>query len=73
MPARLCDIARAAKTLGIAISKPNGGSHWKATRPGFRPYPLPAHNGDRTELDDKYIRGLCRAMQVDEGELRALL
>jgi hypothetical protein len=32
-----------------------------------------AHNGERTEIADHYIRGMCRSMGIDEDELRALL
>jgi hypothetical protein len=73
VPARLCELIRAAKSLGLGIAKPNSGSHWKFERAGYRPYPVAAHNGERTEIPDKYIRGMCRAMGVEEAELRALL
>ncbi len=36
-------------------------------------YPLPAHNGPKTELSDIYIRGLCRAFGIDEREFRKRL
>lgn len=65
MPARLRDIRRALESMGCAIEAPNGGSHWKATRPGLPCYPIPAHNGVRSEIGDTYIRGLCRALQLD--------
>lgn len=74
MPARLKDILRAAKTLGLDAREPNSGSHYMVSKPGcLRPYPLSAHNGMKTEIEDKYIRGLCRAMGLDEAEFRALL
>lgn len=69
MPARLRDLIRAVEALGVVVDAPNSGSHWKARRDG-KTYPLPAHNGARTELDDVYIRGLCRCFGLDEAELR---
>ncbi len=73
MPARLGDIVRALARFGVAVDEPSKGSHWKANKPGCRVYTLPAHNGKKTELDDKYIRGMCRALGIDEDEFRALL
>ncbi len=72
MPARLADIARACRALGIDVEAPGRGSHWKALRDGTV-YPLPAHNGPKSELDDIYIRGLCRAFGLNEREFRKLL
>lgn len=60
------------KKLGVEAHPPRSGSHWKLTR-GSAAYPIPAHNGPRTEIDDAYIRGLCAALGLDEKELRALL
>jgi hypothetical protein len=31
------------------------------------------HHGIKTELSDEYVRGLCRALEVDYRELRKLL
>jgi hypothetical protein len=38
-----------------------------------RTYPLPLHHGAKTELSDVYIRGLCRALEIDYEELRKRL
>jgi len=72
MPARLREIIRICDRLGISVG-PGKGSHWKATRPGCRPFPIPAHNGERTEIPDEYIRGLCRTLGVDYDEMKRLL
>lgn len=72
MPARMGDIVRAAKHLGLRVSEGVGTSHWKFERNGYRPYPISAHNGAKQEITDLYIRKMCRAMGVDEDELRAL-
>ena len=74
MPGRLRDIVRALGKLGIDVVKPNKGSHWKAVRRSDgKTYPLPAHNGEKTELDNKYIRGLCNCFDLDEAALRRLM
>jgi hypothetical protein len=72
MPARLREIIRICDRFGISVG-PGKGSHWKAKRAGCRPYPIPAHNGERSEIADEYIRGLCRAFGVDYDEMKRLL
>lgn len=73
MSARLADITRALWKFGVAVEKPKSGSHWKARKDGYRSYTLPAHNGPQTELDDMYIKGVCRNFGIDLEEFRALL
>jgi hypothetical protein len=36
-------------------------------------YPIPAHNGPKTEIGDHYIRGLCRTFGLDVDEMMKLL
>jgi hypothetical protein len=72
MPARLRDIISAAAALGCTCEEPSSGSHWKIYR-GSMMYPIPAHNGQKTEIGDYYIRGLCRSLRIDEKELRRRL
>lgn len=64
MPARLRDIKRVLTALGIAVEEPSSGSHWKASNDG-KTYPIPASNGLKTEISDKYIKGLCRCFSLD--------
>ena len=33
-------------------------------------YPIPASHGDKTEIPDVYVRGVCRALGLDEAEFR---
>jgi len=73
MPARLREIRRAAGKFDIAITEPSSGSHWQARKQGCRMYPLPAHNGLRTEIDDKYIAAFCKHFGLEEDEFRKLL
>jgi hypothetical protein len=73
LTARLCDLARAARRLGVTITTPSSGSHWKAEKAGCRPYTLPCHNGERTELDSKYVKGFCRHFGIEPKDLQDLL
>lgn len=71
MPARFSRIMKRCEELGLSCEKPrSGGSHWKIRRPGFRVYPVPAHNGRRTEIDDRIIGKLCKHFELDEDSFR---
>lgn len=61
--------------MGVLLEQPKSGSHWMCRRAdgAVRGYPIPAHNGLKTEIDDKYIRGLCRHFGLSEAELRKML
>jgi hypothetical protein len=72
VPCRFSDLVRALRALGITVEEPKRGSHFKAVR-GGTVFPIPAHNALRSEVTDIYIRKLCRALQLDEAELRKLL
>jgi hypothetical protein len=56
----------------VTVEAPGSGSHFKARR-GSTVFPIPAHNGPKSEIDDRYIRAVCRAFDLDENELRRLL
>lgn len=72
MPARLRDIVRVLKASGVDVEKPNSGSHWKAVLDG-KTYPIPAHNGDKTEIDNKYIRGVCDCFDLNVDDFKKKL
>jgi len=36
-------------------------------------YPLSLHNGDRTELSDVYLRGICEKFGLDQDDFRKKL
>jgi len=36
-------------------------------------YPIPAHHGDKTEISEKYIRGVCDCFHLKLEDLRKLL
>ncbi len=71
MAARLRDVSRALKSFNVEIEP--GSKHYKATRAGARCYTIPAHNGEKTDVVDHYIRGVCRNFGIDEDEFRKLL
>jgi len=71
--ARLRDLIKALAACGIAVTPPANGSHWKAKKPGARTFVIPAHNGDRTQVDDNYIRALCRNFGLDVDEFKRKL
>ncbi len=61
MSVRLRDLARVAKKQWqLSLLKPDGTSHWKFTD-GTVSYPVPCHNGLRTEIRSEYLRGFCKA------------
>lgn len=58
--------------MGASLEEPRKGSHWIA-RFGSESYPIPLHNGLKTEVSDKYIKGLCRAFGLAFEDLRTKL
>jgi hypothetical protein len=75
MPARLSEIGAALRQLEIGAKlRDGGGKHnWFVDSPGRRPYTIPAHNGLKTEIEDKYINALCRHLGVDRGDFWRIL
>jgi hypothetical protein len=73
LPARFRDIKRAVKEFGIRAEPVKGSAHWKLIGQDGRVYPLPCHNGERTEISDHYLRGLCRTFGIDLAELKEKL
>ena len=73
MPARLSDIAREVVKLGCRVEEPSSGSHWKIRGPTGEMYPIPAHNGLRTEIGDTYVKKMCKALGLDFEVLRRRL
>jgi hypothetical protein len=47
----------------------SGSSHWLARKEGTA-FPLPFHNGEKTELSDVYIRGVCKKFGIDLDALK---
>jgi hypothetical protein len=65
---------RALRAYGVVVETATGGSsHYKAKRAGARTYPLAAHNGEKTELDDKYLKKLCANFGIDYEDFKTKL
>ena len=74
MPARYSRVRAALAKIGIRVVERSGrGSHVVVEDDAGHAYPLPLHHGLRTELSDVYLRGLCRALEIDYEALRKLL
>jgi predicted RNA binding protein YcfA (HicA-like mRNA interferase family) len=73
VPARLRDLVRALAEFGITVQRPNHGSHWKAIAPDGKKYTIPAHNAERSEVGDEYLRALCRTFGIDLQKLKEFL
>ena len=66
---RLQEIARRAKAFGFQIEKPTSGSHWKLRRiSDGKMYPIPAHNGLKTEVRSIYLDGFLRFAGLSREE-----
>ncbi|MFZ4580442.1 MAG: hypothetical protein ACOYOB_18815 [Myxococcota bacterium] len=64
---------RALEALGVeVVPSPGGSSHWLAKKDG-ETYPIPAGHGVKTEIDDVYLRGVCRALNLVQKDLKAKL
>jgi len=60
--------------MGVRITERSGkGRHVVVDDGKGHTYPLPLHHGTRTELSGVYVRGLCRALEIDYDELRKRL
>jgi hypothetical protein len=74
VPIRLRDLARVAqKEFGCQLERPATGSHWKVRTPAGKVYPLPCHNGEKTELGDQYLKGLCKLLGVSPEDFKKKL
>ena len=73
MPVRARDLARALASFGVEIiESKGGGSHFKCVK-GSRVYTISLHNGLKTEIANVYVKGVCRAFDIDIAELRKKL
>lgn len=67
MPMRLSKLAKLLAPHGVTLE--TGSRHFKLRRPDGRCYPIAAHNGERSEVPDVYVKGACRFCGVDPGEI----
>ena len=73
MPARMRDIVRVARGMGILAEQPGKGSHWKFRDADGTLYVIAAHNSLKQEIDDIYVSGLCRRFGLDLKEFKRML
>ena len=69
MSKRLRDLARTLRKLGFTVEEPSKGSHWKVYARDGRMHPIPAHNGTKTEIAEKYLRKLAEFCGIDRRDL----
>ncbi len=70
MPSRLGDLEKRLIVLGLAVEAPKKGSHWKVRAKDGRMFPLPAHNGRKSEISDVYVRSLAKFVGVSFEDLK---
>ncbi|MBI5479974.1 MAG: hypothetical protein HY906_14000 [Deltaproteobacteria bacterium] len=74
MPARFKRVAKALRKSGVQVVRRAGkGSHAVLDDGKGNLYTIPLTNGDRTELSDVYLRGLCRAFGLDFDAFKRLV
>jgi hypothetical protein len=62
---RLAKFKRFLAEHGIVLEVGTGKHPYKAKKDGCRTYPIPAHKGEKTVVDDKYLRACCRTFGLD--------
>lgn len=72
MPARLSRVKAVFAALGVHLEEPTSGSHWKLND-GRKTYPIPAHNGLKSEVSDLYIRRACATFGLDDQKVKVEL
>lgn len=74
MPARFREVVQALKLCGVEVVTRKGkGSHVILRNAWGNTYPVSLHNGDKTELSDVYLRGICRKFSLDYDDFRKKL
>ena len=75
MPARFWAIRRALRNHPSLFldERAAEGSHLVIRDQVGRTYTLSLHRGEHSEISDVYIRGLCRAFDLDYREFKKLL
>lgn len=68
-PARLRNIKQAARHYGIEMHAPRSGSHFIFER-GGKVFPISAHNGEKSEISNVYIRRLCEVFEIDYADFK---
>lgn len=69
MPMRLREFESFLRGEGVTIDDADGTSHHMARREGCRPYPIPAHNGRKSEIPNVYLKKCCKHFGIDPKKL----
>lgn len=65
---RIGQLETAAKRFDIYLE--TGAKHWKFRREADgKTYPVPGHNGKKSEIPPEYLRGFCRCFSIDLKDL----
>ena len=67
MPMRLRNFVDWLKDYGVTVEP--ASRHFAARREGYSVYPIPAHNGLKTEIPNKYLKGCCKHFEIDPSKL----
>lgn len=74
MPARFREILPALRACGIeGYLRTGKGSHCILYDGKNRAYTVTLHNGDKSEISDVYLRGICRAFGIDYKTFKSKL
>lgn len=67
MPMRLRTLKGWLEQRDISVA--TGTRHFQARKDGYAMFPIPAHNGLKSEIPNKYLKALCRHFGIDPSEL----
>lgn len=65
---RLQDLKKDIRAAGGTI-EPGKGSHLKVKNKDGRAYPIPAHNGMKSEVPPEYVKGLAKHLGISVDDL----
>ena len=64
---RLHALEQWLKDYGVTVT--TGSKHFQANKDGYPVYPIPAHNGRKTEVQNKYLKTMCKHFGIDPKNL----
>jgi len=67
MPMRLRELEQWLKQHGVTVSP--GSRHFHARKEGYEVFPIPAHNAGKSEINNIYLRRLCKHFDIDPKTL----
>ena len=67
MPMRLANFAQWLKAQSVTVTP--ASRHFVAGKDGYPVYPIQARNAMKTEIPNKYLKGLCKHFGIDPKTL----